>query len=129
MRALVVVEMEVAIQCLKQLRTVGEVAWVDELVLETAPQALDEYVVQGAASSVHADQDTALLQRRQKIRRRELRTLIGVPDFGLAEDECSLQRRQTEPGLHGVGESQLSTKRLNQSMIATRYRKPLCIGR
>jgi hypothetical protein len=31
-------------------------------------------------------------------------SLIGVPDFGLAETECRLQRGQTEACLHRVGE-------------------------
>ena len=39
-----------------------------------------------------------------RTRRCELRALIRVPDFGLSEAECRLQRRQTEAGLHGVGE-------------------------
>jgi hypothetical protein len=47
-------------------------------------------------------------------------TLIGVPDLGLAETERRLQRGQTEAGLHGLESSQLSTKRLNQSITATR---------
>ena len=41
-RALVVVETEVAIQSRPQVRPAGEVAGVDELVLEAAPQARDE---------------------------------------------------------------------------------------
>ena len=30
--------------------------------------------------------------------------LIGVPDFGLAETERRVERRQTETGLHRIGE-------------------------
>src|ERR1035441_4055068 len=78
-RALVVVKVEVAIQRREQVQAAGEVAGVDEFVFQRAPQALDENVVQGAASPIHADRDAALLQRRQKIRRGELRALIGVP--------------------------------------------------
>ena len=38
-----------------------EVAGVDEFVLQAAPQALDENVVQSTATSIHADGDVALL--------------------------------------------------------------------
>jgi hypothetical protein len=39
MGALMVVEVEVALQCLKQIGAVGEVARVDQLVLQVATQA------------------------------------------------------------------------------------------
>src|SRR5579864_976493 len=103
-RAPVIVEPEVAIQRWQQIGPAGEVAGVDEFVLQAAPQALDENVVQGTASSIHADGDAALLQRRQKIWRGELGPLIGVPDFGLAEAERRFQRGQTEAGLHRIGQ-------------------------
>jgi hypothetical protein len=61
---------------LEQIGTAGEVAWVDELVLQTAPQSLDEHVVQGATPSIHADQHAAFFQRRQEIGRGELGPLI-----------------------------------------------------
>ena len=96
MRALMIVEVEVAIQRREQIRATGEVAGINEFVLQTAPQALDKNVVQGATSSVHADGDAALLQRRQKIGRGELRPLIRIPDFGLTETERSPERGQTE---------------------------------
>jgi hypothetical protein len=41
---------------------------------------------------------------RQKIGRGELRPLIGIPDFGLAEAERGPERRQTEAGLHRIGQ-------------------------
>jgi len=43
-RALVIVEVEVAVQRWEQIGPVGEVAGVDEFVLQTAPEALDENV-------------------------------------------------------------------------------------
>ena len=52
MRTLIVVETEVSIQRLEEIGAVGEVAGVDELVLQTAPKPLDENVVQSAAASV-----------------------------------------------------------------------------
>jgi hypothetical protein len=91
-----IVEVEVAIQRREQIRATGEVAGINEFVLQTAPQALDENVVQGTAASIHADGYAALLQRRQEIGRGELRPLIRIPDFGLTETERSPERGQTE---------------------------------
>jgi hypothetical protein len=59
-RAPVIVELKVAIQRRIQVGPAGEVARVDDLVLHTAPQPLDENVVQGAAAPIHADGDAAL---------------------------------------------------------------------
>jgi len=67
-----IVEMEVVIQGLEQLGAAGEIAGIDELVLQTAPQALDKNIVQGAAPPIHTDRHVALFQRRQEIRRGEL---------------------------------------------------------
>jgi len=58
-RALVVVEMEVAVQRMKQVGAIDEVAGVDQLVFQAAPQALDKNVVQGSTSAVHTDSDAA----------------------------------------------------------------------
>jgi hypothetical protein len=48
-RRLVIVEMEVAVQRWEQFGPAGEIAGVDKFVLQAAPQALDENVVQGTA--------------------------------------------------------------------------------
>jgi hypothetical protein len=76
--------MEVAFQCLEQIGAADEVAWIDELVFQAAPQPLDEHVVESAAAPIHADGHATLLERSQKIGSGELRALIGVPDFGLS---------------------------------------------
>ena len=104
MRALVIVEVEVAFQRREQFEAAGEVAGVDQFVLERAPQPFDENVVERTAAAIHADRDAALLERSQKVGRGELRALIGVPDFGLAEAERGVERGQAEAGLHRVGE-------------------------
>ena len=40
----------------EQIGAIGEVAGVDQFVLQAAPQTLDENVVQGTAASIHADE-------------------------------------------------------------------------
>src|SRR3984885_10971746 len=85
----------------------GRVRWrsrLDQLVFERAPQPFDENVVERAPAAVHADRDATAFERSQKIGRGELRTLIGVPDFGLPETKRGVQRRQAETGFHRVGE-------------------------
>jgi len=59
MRTLVIVKVEVILQCREQIGAGGELAGVDR--------------------------DSALFQWGQEVRRGELRALIGVPDFRLAE--------------------------------------------
>src|SRR5215471_216069 len=81
-----------------------------------------------ATASVHADQHATLFQRGQKICLRELRTLIGVPDLGLATAQHGLQRGQTKAGLHGVGEFPTEHEAAEPIITATRKRKPPCIG-
>src|SRR5450631_2714019 len=104
MRTAEVVEVEVALQRRKQLRSAGEVAGIDEFVLQRSPQALDKYVVEGAAAAIHADRDAALFERGQKIGGGKLRALVVVPDLGLAEAERGLLGGQTEADLHRIGE-------------------------
>ena len=69
-RTLVIVEVEIVFQRREQIEAGGEVAGVDQFVLERAPQAFDENVVECTASAIHADRDAALLQRRQENRPR-----------------------------------------------------------
>jgi len=54
-RALMIVEVEIVFQRRKQFQTGGEVARVDQLVFERAPQPFDENVVERASAAIHAD--------------------------------------------------------------------------
>ena len=104
MRALVVVEMEVAVQRAPQLVTIGEVAGVDQFVLERPPQPFDEDVVERPAAAVHADANLAAGECAGEVVGGELRALIGVEDLGLAEAKRPVQRRQTAARFQGVGQ-------------------------
>src|SRR3990172_150048 len=57
---------------------------VDLLVLEGAPEPLDEDVVAPAAPAVHADPDAVLEQEPGERRAGKLRALVGVEDLGPA---------------------------------------------
>src|SRR5208337_4562834 len=104
--ALVVVEAEVVADAGARLGHVVVGVQVDLLVLERAPEPLDEDVVQTAALAVHADGDAALAQRRREGFRGELRALVGVEDLRLAEaSERLLQRLDAEAGVERVGQA------------------------
>src|SRR5438445_11867577 len=102
MRALIVVKVEVALQGREQIEAAGEVAGVDQFVLERAPQPFDKNVVEGSTTAIHTDRDATFVERRQKLGGGELRALIGVPDFGVTKAEGGVDRSQAETALHRV---------------------------
>src|SRR5690606_8656590 len=77
-----VVELEVALDAASRFarRVVG--VQVHLLVLQRAPQPLDEDVVDAAALAVHADLHAAPQQGPGEGVGRELRALVGVEDAG-----------------------------------------------
>jgi len=96
-RATLIKELEIARQRGPDVghRLVG--AAVDLLVLDRAPQPLDEHVVPPAALAVHADLDLSSPENVQELGARELTALVGVEDLGTAVVcERLLERRDAE---------------------------------
>ena len=57
---------------------------IDLLVFDRAPQPLDKDIVAPGASAVHADSNAGLGQHFGEGKARELRSLVGIEDFGTA---------------------------------------------
>jgi len=64
-RALVIVAVKIILPRRKQFEASSEVAGVDQL-LERAPQALDQNIVERASAAIHTDGDAALRERSQE---------------------------------------------------------------
>src|SRR5271169_2543722 len=87
---------------------------IDLLVLDAAPQALDEHVVAPGALAVHADRNAVAGERAGERRTGELRALVGVEDVRLAvtgqsilqrfDAECRFHRDRYAPRQHATAE-------------------------
>lgn len=84
MRALLVVKREVARQPDRQLAHRRVPVQVHVFVLDVAPQALDEDVIQRPAPAVHADGHAFAQQHAGERLACELDTLVSVKDVRLA---------------------------------------------
>src|SRR5271169_459577 len=74
---------------------------IDLLVLDAAPQALDEYVVAPSSLAIHADRDTVVGEHAGESRAGELRALVGVEDVRFAvTGQGVLQRFDAECRFH-----------------------------
>ena len=80
MGSLVIVELEVISQTRRQSRHSAIVIEIDMLILDAAPEALNEDVIKGSATTSHAKIDFVGLQFTGKIVGGELHALIGVED-------------------------------------------------
>lgn len=100
---------------------------VSKALRKAAPQSLDEDIVHPAPAPIHGDADADTLQRGGKGEAGELAFLVGVEDVGPAVAEViASSRAATQKSASIVFDCRrASTLRLNQSMIATRYLRPV----
>ena len=104
MQALMVVEREVVVQTGFEFRNPGVVHEIDVLVLDSAPKALDEDVVQSSAPAVHADQSASGLDCVGECSGCELSALIGVEDIRCALLQRLTQSDQAKLAIQSVGQ-------------------------
>jgi hypothetical protein len=78
-------------------------SWVDFLVFDSPPEALNEDIVPPGALSVHADPDLTCCQHLDEVSGGELAGLIGIEGFGLCViSQGLIQRIEAELVLHSV---------------------------
>ena len=99
-----VVEVEIGGQTGLQLTHRVILVEIDVLILDAAPQAFAEDVVEGAASAIHADLDVGSEQAGSEGIGRELCALVGIEDLGSTFAERLAQSIETEDAVQGVGE-------------------------
>src|SRR5579885_3337421 len=102
MGPLVVVEAEVAGQALPRFARRARGLQGHLLILDGAPEALGEDVVQGPTFAVHADLDAALLQAAQVLRAGEVAAPVAVPDRGAAHRERRIDGLEHEAQLRAL---------------------------
>ena len=85
------------------VEAVGQLVQVNRLVLERAPQSLNEDVVHAPAAPVHGDRGPGLLEAAGDLEAGELAALVGVEDLRPAGGvERLIQGLDAEPRIHGV---------------------------
>lgn len=104
MWAVVVIELEIVIQTSLEFPHRGILFQVEIFVLHTAPEALNEDVVEGPPVSVHADVDASGFQAAGEIRCRKLHALIRIEDRWRTPSQRLLQCLYTEGPVERVGE-------------------------
>ena len=83
-RPLVIVELEVVVESGGQVRYRSVLLDVDILVLDRAPEPLNEDVIEDPTAAIHADTNACHRQLAGEITRSELNALVSVEDFRLA---------------------------------------------
>ena len=91
MRPLEIVKVEVGAEPAARLPDAFLVAQEDLLVLDAAPQTLDENVVENPAATVHADANASLFEHCGKLLARELRALVTVENLGPRARQSALE--------------------------------------
>jgi len=83
MRQIVIVQMDVAFHALSGLSRTAVVVYIDLVVLQATPEALDDDVVLGTAFAVHADPNLILFQQIDILWTREMAALVTVDNLRL----------------------------------------------
>ena len=125
MGPLVVVEIEVGINPLPSFGNRLVMHEINVLIFHCSPQALNKYVVHATSPTIHADENAVILEHPVKILlvNWEPWSVLNIPGFPKwrAFSNAFWQNDVSRD----VDICQEMTYRLHQSMMATRYMKPL----
>lgn len=125
-----IVEINPPSQPLSQRVSICTFVDVHALVLERPPQSFDENVVSPNPLAIHGYLGVVVLQKPRESKGGELAALVGVEDIKRPVIPDASSRAATQKSASRVFDKrQESTLRLCQSMAATRYMKPLGIGK
>lgn len=75
---------------------------VNLIVLEAAPETLNDDVVRGTAFTVHADSNLVLLQQIDILWTRKMTALVAVDNHRLTPRQYSIHGLQNEPDLQAL---------------------------
>ena len=104
MEPLVIVKCKVVFKTGEQRRHRCVSIRIDVLVLDRAPETLDEDVVQSAATAIHADANASTLQDRREGKSSKLDTLVGIEYLWLTPCQRLLQSHLTEQAVQRIRE-------------------------
>src|SRR5450755_4501541 len=113
MRSAAIVEIEVSADRVSRLADALVSPQIHLLILDAAPQPLDEHVVPPSPFAVHADGDAVAGEQAGERRAGELRALVRVENFRLSvtsqsilqclDAECRFYRDRQPPGQNPAG--------------------------
>src|SRR4249920_3626528 len=96
MKPLLIVKCEVRSQVAHGIWNALVIFNIDVLIFHTAPQSLDENVVQCSPSAIPADANSGWFDSVRKLRTGKLDSLITIEDDGCRYLQCSIQRIQAK---------------------------------
>ncbi len=121
MRPITVVAFEPISKYGAGLAATFQLVQIHALILHRPPKSFDKNIIHPSPLAVHGDAHTSVLECLREIQARKLAALVGVKGFGRpnlvkASSNAAIQKSESS-----VLESrQLSTRRQNQSITATR---------
>jgi predicted permease len=95
-------------------------------ILERSPQPFNKYIVQPAAASIHGNTNVMAQKHITESQAGKLAALVCIEYIGFAIFRQGFLRAETQKSV-SMQSFQDKTLRLNQSITATKYKKPLGI--
>ena len=98
----ITIALKIASQAEPQSRDSGVVMHIDVIIFDSAPQALDEDIVQVTTTPIHTNTNASSQQASGKRMGGELRALVTVENVRLTESESAFQGTNAKLGIHRI---------------------------